>query len=217
MPRARRNRPRGATMKTITLEEHFTCPGFVAGPGKEFIGQLRHRAAAGSKIFEQLQDIGDQADRRDGRGRHRHAGAVAERAGRRTGRTGGATAGLRRSERRPCRSGEEKPETLRRLCVAADRNARQGGGGTRPAGAAAGLQGRADQRPFARTLSGRQVLLADPGARGSAQCTDLPAPDHSAESGGRGVFRRVLAAGDRRCSRARAGAGTSRPRCMSFA
>ena len=47
-------------MKTITLEEHFTCPGFVAGPGKEFIGQLRHRAAAGSKIFEQLQDIGDQ-------------------------------------------------------------------------------------------------------------------------------------------------------------
>ena len=47
-------------MKTITLEEQFTCPGFVAGPGKEFIGQLRHRAAAGSKIFEQLQDIGDQ-------------------------------------------------------------------------------------------------------------------------------------------------------------
>ena len=47
-------------MKTITLEEHFTCPGFVAGPGKEFIGQLRHRAAAGSKIFEQLQDIGDK-------------------------------------------------------------------------------------------------------------------------------------------------------------
>jgi predicted TIM-barrel fold metal-dependent hydrolase len=47
-------------MKTITLEEHFTCQAFVAGPGKEFIGQLRHRAAAGSKIFEQLEDIGDK-------------------------------------------------------------------------------------------------------------------------------------------------------------
>ncbi|HEY5964599.1 MAG TPA: amidohydrolase family protein [Xanthobacteraceae bacterium] len=45
-------------MRTITLEEHFVCPGFVAGPGKEFIAQLRARAP--EKIFEQLSNIGDQ-------------------------------------------------------------------------------------------------------------------------------------------------------------
>ena len=46
-------------MRTITLEEHFTCPGFVTGPGKEFMTQLSHRANA-AKIAEQLQDVGDK-------------------------------------------------------------------------------------------------------------------------------------------------------------
>jgi uncharacterized protein len=46
-------------MRTITLEEHFTCPGFVTGPGKEFMTQLSHRPNA-ARITEQLQDVGDK-------------------------------------------------------------------------------------------------------------------------------------------------------------
>jgi uncharacterized protein len=47
-------------MRTITLEEHFISPGFLAGPGKEFAEQLRGRGPRGVKICDQLQDIGDQ-------------------------------------------------------------------------------------------------------------------------------------------------------------
>ena len=65
-------------MRTITLEEHFASPGFLAGPGKEFTERLRNSGPRGARIYEQLQDIGDKRDRRDGRRRHRHAGAVAE-------------------------------------------------------------------------------------------------------------------------------------------
>src|SRR5262245_8816833 len=47
-------------MRTITLEEHFISPGFLAGPGKEFTEQMRHRGPRGVKIYEQLQDVGAQ-------------------------------------------------------------------------------------------------------------------------------------------------------------
>jgi predicted TIM-barrel fold metal-dependent hydrolase len=47
-------------MRTITLEEHFTCPGFVSGPGKEFIAQLSHRPGGATKTLEQLADVGDK-------------------------------------------------------------------------------------------------------------------------------------------------------------
>jgi predicted TIM-barrel fold metal-dependent hydrolase len=46
-------------MRTITLEEHFISPGFLAGPGKDFTEQLRNRGRHGARIYEQLQDIGD--------------------------------------------------------------------------------------------------------------------------------------------------------------
>jgi predicted TIM-barrel fold metal-dependent hydrolase len=46
-------------LRTITLEEHFASPGFIAGPGRGFIEQLRSRGARGERIFEQLQDVGD--------------------------------------------------------------------------------------------------------------------------------------------------------------
>ncbi|MBX9829015.1 MAG: amidohydrolase family protein [Xanthobacteraceae bacterium] len=46
-------------MRTITLEEHFTSPGFVTGPGKEFMAQLRMRATS-TRISDQLQDVGDK-------------------------------------------------------------------------------------------------------------------------------------------------------------
>ncbi len=47
-------------MRTITLEEHFVSPGFLAGPGKHFIEQLRSRGPRGVRIGEQLQDVGGQ-------------------------------------------------------------------------------------------------------------------------------------------------------------
>src|SRR5262245_59647823 len=47
-------------MRTITLEEHFISPGFLAGPGKEFTERLRNSGARGARICEQLQDIGDK-------------------------------------------------------------------------------------------------------------------------------------------------------------
>ena len=46
-------------MRTITLEEHFISPGFLAGPGKEFTERLRNSGPRGARIYEQLQDIGD--------------------------------------------------------------------------------------------------------------------------------------------------------------
>jgi uncharacterized protein len=47
-------------MRTITLEEHFVSPGFLAGPGKDFAAQLRSRGPRGVRMDEQLQDIGDK-------------------------------------------------------------------------------------------------------------------------------------------------------------
>jgi uncharacterized protein len=47
-------------MRTITVEEHFVTPGFLAGPGKHFIEQLRNRGPRGVKFGEQLQDVGDK-------------------------------------------------------------------------------------------------------------------------------------------------------------
>jgi predicted TIM-barrel fold metal-dependent hydrolase len=47
-------------MRTITLEEHFISPGFLAGPGTDFAAQLRGRGPRGVRICEQLQDIGDK-------------------------------------------------------------------------------------------------------------------------------------------------------------
>jgi hypothetical protein len=46
-------------LRTITLEEHFASPGFIAGPGRGFIERLRNTGARGAKICEQLQDVGD--------------------------------------------------------------------------------------------------------------------------------------------------------------
>lgn len=49
----------GAKLRTITLEEHFASPGFVAGPGRGFIERLRNTGAWGVNIFKQLQEVGD--------------------------------------------------------------------------------------------------------------------------------------------------------------
>lgn len=47
-------------MRTITLEEHFISPGFLAGPGKEFTERLRNSGPHGARICEQLQEVGDK-------------------------------------------------------------------------------------------------------------------------------------------------------------
>jgi uncharacterized protein len=47
-------------MRTITLEEHFVSPGFLNGPGKAFTEQIRGRGPAGARIYDQLQNIGEE-------------------------------------------------------------------------------------------------------------------------------------------------------------
>jgi predicted TIM-barrel fold metal-dependent hydrolase len=47
-------------MRTITLEEHFISPGFLAGPGREFTERLRNSGPRGAKICEQLQDVAEK-------------------------------------------------------------------------------------------------------------------------------------------------------------
>lgn len=47
-------------MRTITLEEHYVSPSFLAGPGREFIERIRAAGPRGAKIYEQLQEVGDK-------------------------------------------------------------------------------------------------------------------------------------------------------------
>jgi predicted TIM-barrel fold metal-dependent hydrolase len=48
-------------MRTIALEEHFTTPAFLDGPGRGFKeGMMRSGGARAAKTFEQLADIGDK-------------------------------------------------------------------------------------------------------------------------------------------------------------
>jgi uncharacterized protein len=49
----------GAKLRTITLEEHFASPGFIAGPGRSFVERLQKSGAWGARILQQLQDVGD--------------------------------------------------------------------------------------------------------------------------------------------------------------
>jgi uncharacterized protein len=46
-------------LRTITLEEHFTSPGFLAGPGREFMERIRNAGPRGATIMQQLADVGD--------------------------------------------------------------------------------------------------------------------------------------------------------------
>jgi predicted TIM-barrel fold metal-dependent hydrolase len=46
-------------MRTIALEEHFTTPTFVAGPGRAFTATMAKAGPHGAKLIAQLADIGD--------------------------------------------------------------------------------------------------------------------------------------------------------------
>ena len=45
-------------MRTITVEEHFVSPSFLAGPGKAFMERFRNAGAHGARIYEALCDVG---------------------------------------------------------------------------------------------------------------------------------------------------------------
>ena len=47
-------------MRTIALEEHFTTPAFVAGPGRFFTENMAKAGPGGAKLLAQLADIGDR-------------------------------------------------------------------------------------------------------------------------------------------------------------
>ena len=136
-------------MRTITLEEHFISPGFLAGPGERLHrAAARFGAARRRRSVEQLAGGRRQAHRRDGRRRDRHAGAVAQFAGRGASRGGRADRDRARGQRFSRRDGEEAIRSvspaLPSLPVA---GARQGRRRTGAAGPPAGLQGRDHQRP----------------------------------------------------------------------
>ena len=45
-------------MRTIALEEHCASPGFMAGPGKTFMDELRARGGRFADVYDRLQDVG---------------------------------------------------------------------------------------------------------------------------------------------------------------
>jgi uncharacterized protein len=47
-------------MRTITVEEHFSPPGFLDGPGRQLKEHTLKRGAFGAAIIEQLDDVGDK-------------------------------------------------------------------------------------------------------------------------------------------------------------
>jgi hypothetical protein len=48
-----------AKLRTITLEEHFASPGFIAGPGQSFFEHMHNSGPRGVKTLDQLVDVGD--------------------------------------------------------------------------------------------------------------------------------------------------------------
>lgn len=47
-------------MRTITVEEHFVSPGFISGPGKQFMENLQQSGPHGAKLFEALCEVGEK-------------------------------------------------------------------------------------------------------------------------------------------------------------
>ncbi len=45
-------------MRTITVEEHFASPAFLAGPGRAFLERIQNSGPRGVKVYEGLKDVG---------------------------------------------------------------------------------------------------------------------------------------------------------------
>ncbi len=66
-----------ATMRIITLEEHFATPGFLDGPGQDLKNAALKFEGRATRLIEGLTDIADKRIAAMDFSRHRHAGAVA--------------------------------------------------------------------------------------------------------------------------------------------
>ena len=117
----------GAKLKTITLEEHFASPGFIAGPGRGFVERLHNTGPRGTKIFRQLKDVGD------GRMAEMDAAGIDVQVlslnspGVEQADVAEQVAIAREFERFPRRRGQEKSKAFCRLCLLADRGSRASG------------------------------------------------------------------------------------------
>ena len=192
-------------MRTITLEEHFATPGFLDGPGRELKDQAeRYNSSRAVKLIEQLCDIGDKR--------------LAEM----------DAAGIDMQVLSLTSPGTEQLATAEAIVLANETNDYLADAikkippvlagslrcrpppPTRPhenwsTGSAAEIRRRRHQRTQSRTLSGRQVLLADPGMCGKTWRPDLFASDTAAGSGDRSLIRRVCAPGHANARRPRLG------------
>ena len=46
-------------MRTITLEEHFVSPGYLAGPGQDILQGRQAAAGRMTEVLERLRDLGE--------------------------------------------------------------------------------------------------------------------------------------------------------------
>ena len=134
----------------VALEEHYSDPE--VKPHFEGLG-----LAPAPRVLERLDDVGPLPHRRDGRGRHRHPGAVARRSGLQSS-TRSSRCGWRRRQRPARRDGARPSRPLRRFRHAADPRSERGRRRARTRGHPARLQGRdgqrADRQPVSSTTSG---------------------------------------------------------------
>ena len=188
-------------MRTITLEEHFTTPKFLEGPGRK---RKEHAEKAGgrlAKVFAQLADVGPgRLAEMDAAGIDMQVLSLTS-PGAEQSDAAEAIALATEANDFLADRGEAASDALRRARRAADHGAGQGGGRTGAARAPAEIRRRGDPRPQPRPLSRQQVLLADPGSRRKAQCADLSASDAAAARRHRHLLRRLRAGGDRHVRR----------------
>ncbi len=117
----------GAKLRTITLEEHFASPGFIAGPGREFTERLSKSGGTYAKIAEQLQEVGDRrVAEMDAAGIDMQVLSLNS-PGVEQADVAEQIAIAREFERFPRRCGAEKSEAFCRFCCLADRGPRAGG------------------------------------------------------------------------------------------
>ena len=135
--------------------------------------------------------------RGDGCGEGRRAGAIVDRAWRRTARGRGGEGLYAEHE---CRARGSRPApsgAVLRPSRAADRRSAGGARGARARGRGGRLQGDRHQRPSSRPLSRRPFLLAGARAGRGAQAADLSPSDPIAPAGDRRLVRRPSADGRR--------------------
>ena len=200
-------------MRIIAVEEHFVTPAFRRGAGQGFSGPLQELRTARRLDRRTAVRDGRQARRRDGRRWHRHAGALAQLAGRRAGggRRGRSPAPARRTISLPTRS-RSIPRALPASPPCRSRRRTRPPKELERCVRQLGFKGTNHQRPHARPLSRRPFFSP---ILERADALDVPIYLHPTvphKAGGRCALWRLLAGRQRRVRRRPAGAGTSRRR-----